>query len=740
MPFTLQSVAVVLRNESGADALEQAGPLVSQWLGPAPHLSLSAACSFQSPALLDWIWACSCPLQQDSSTPAASNSWALTRFLCSDEFYSRWQFAEAARVAVERSDTQLLQWLFDRFQPAVVPSDVVALAVLKGDLAVLQFLAANADTSRGLKVQWTDTVVSDALQRNQLETAHWLHQHAPFGTMTEEVHEWAVKAAMDAGDWDFCRALLPRGRCILDYADFCATPAVVEWKLDCGYFQRDWTGAVVAIHDLASTDHLDLIRRLSDQHDPPPQDLDWMGEWRDALSDACIHGNLDVIKFLVGHPTGQQAVDEMGRGKALANLMRYPAAKGNIEAMQYLLEQGADGPVEKAMVSAISSGQVDAVKWLLERFPRTSEIPEYCFMDEAARRGRVDLLQLFQSLELSGVPGDSTPASPPPLVEAEEDQPTAIAITVDDADRHRKIIPNVARVRYSWLATDPMDDAAANGELQAVQWLHENCTEGCTTAAMDEAAANGFLDVVKWLHANRTEGCSSNAMDFAAGSDHLEILQWLHANTTVGCTKSAMNLAAVGGHVETLEWLASNRSEGCTAHGIELAVSNGHLGVASWLMRRFPELTPARFSAPLSKNKFDVLLFLHVNYPEAFTPDFVQSVLQPRTRRPSPNDVQIKDWLKQHYPVPDVPEGQGGRAHGLAGRIAENIAQQIARQLGGDFRMLPGQQGAGQQGPAMPNTALAMVMNNIMVRVEHGDGDEDDGDEDGGDEDMFGNQ
>ncbi|KAE9298636.1 hypothetical protein PF008_g23453 [Phytophthora fragariae] len=653
MPFTLQSVAVVLRNESGADALEQAGPLVSQWLGPAPHLSLSAACSFQSPALLDWIWACSCPLQQDSSTPAASNSWALTRFLCSDEFYSRWQFAEAARVAVERSDTQLLQWLFDRFQPAVVPSDVVALAVLKGDLAVLQFLAANADTSRGLKVQWTDTVVSDALQRNQLETAHWLHQHAPFGTMTEEVHEWAVKAAMDAGDWDFCRALLPRGRCILDYADFCATPAVVEWKLDCGYFQRDWTGAVVAIHDLASTDHLDLIRRLSDQHDPPPQDLDWMGEWRDALSDACIHGNLDVIKFLVGHPTGQQAVDEMGRGKALANLMRYPAAKGNIEAMQYLLEQGADGPVEKAMVSAISSGQVDAVKWLLERFPRTSEIPEYCFMDEAARRGRVDLLQLFQSLELSGVPGDSTPASPPPLVEAEEDQPTAIAITVDDADRHRKIIPNVAR--------------------------------------------------------------------------------------------SAMNLAAVGGHVETLEWLASNRSEGCTAHGIELAVSNGHLGVASWLMRRFPELTPARFSAPLSKNKFDVLLFLHVNYPEAFTPDFVQSVLQPRTRRPSPNDVQIKDWLKQHYPVPDVPEGQGGRAHGLAGRIAENIAQQIARQLGGDFRMLPGQQGAGQQGPAMPNTALAMVMNNIMVRVEHGDGDEDDGDEDGGDEDggdedMFGNQ
>ncbi|KAE9195746.1 hypothetical protein PF004_g20345 [Phytophthora fragariae] len=596
MPFTLQSVAVVLRNESGADALEQAGPLVSQWLGPAPHLSLSAACSFQSPALLDWIWACSCPLQQDSSTPAASNSWALTRFLCSDEFYSRWQFAEAARVAVERSDTQLLQWLFDRFQPAVVPSDVVALAVLKGDLAVLQFLAANADTSRGLKVQWTDTVVSDALQRNQLETAHWLHQHAPFGTMTEEVHEWAVKAAMDAGDWDFCRALLPRGRCILDYADFCATPAVVEWKLDCGYFQRDWTGAVVAIHDLASTDHLDLIRRLSDQHDPPPQDLDWMGEWRDALSDACIHGNLDVIKFLVGHPTGQQAVDEMGRGKALANLMRYPAAKGNIEAMQYLLEQGADGPVEKAMVSAISSGQVDAVKWLLERFPRTSEIPEYCFMDEAARRGRVDLLQLFQSLELSGVPGDSTPASPPPLVEAEEDQPTAIAITVDDADRHRKIIPNVAR------------------------------------------------------------------------------------------------------------------------------------------------LTPARFSAPLSKNKFDVLLFLHVNYPEAFTPDFVQSVLQPRTRRPSPNDVQIKDWLKQHYPVPDVPEGQGGRAHGLAGRIAENIAQQIARQLGGDFRMLPGQQGAGQQGPAMPNTALAMVMNNIMVRVEHGDGDEDDGDEDGGDEDMFGNQ
>ncbi|EGZ09348.1 hypothetical protein PHYSODRAFT_288746 [Phytophthora sojae] len=236
--------------------------------------------------LLDWIWACSCP------TSAPTAGWTLARFLRSDEFYSRWQFAEATRVAVERSDTELLQWLVDHFQDVVVPSDVVALAVLKGDLAVLHFLAANANT----KVWWDPRDVLYALQNDWLTTANWLHQHAPLGTMTDEVRDDTITAAVNAGDVALCESLLPRGRCVLDYAKFCVKPDIIEWKLDCGYF--------------------------------------WVGQWHYTLAEACRHGNLDVIKFLVDHPTGQQVIDEMGRSRELSSLVCFPAAKGNNKAMQ----------------------------------------------------------------------------------------------------------------------------------------------------------------------------------------------------------------------------------------------------------------------------------------------------------------------------------------------------------------------------------------------------------------------
>ncbi|KAG3144679.1 hypothetical protein PI126_g14057 [Phytophthora idaei] len=41
-----------------------------------------------------------------------------------------------------------------------------------------------------------------------------------------------------------------------------------------------------------------------------------------------------------------------------------------------------------------------------------------------------------------------------------------------------------------------MDEAAANGHLRVVQWLHENRDEGCTTVATN-AASNGHLSVVQ---------------------------------------------------------------------------------------------------------------------------------------------------------------------------------------------------------------------------------------------------
>lgn len=40
---------------------------------------------------------------------------------------------------------------------------------------------------------------------------------------------------------------------------------------------------------------------------------------------------------------------------------------------------------------------------------------------------------------------------------------------------------------------------------------------------MDEAAKNGYLEVVKWLHEHRTEGCTGGAMDMASRHGYLEV-------------------------------------------------------------------------------------------------------------------------------------------------------------------------------------------------------------------------
>ncbi len=49
------------------------------------------------------------------------------------------------------------------------------------------------------------------------------------------------------------------------------------------------------------------------------------------------------------------------------------------------------------------------------------------------------------------------------------------------------------------------------------------CGVVCRTEAMDEAAKNGHLDVVTWLHEHRQEGCTGGAMDMAGRHGHLDV-------------------------------------------------------------------------------------------------------------------------------------------------------------------------------------------------------------------------
>ncbi|CAB1119820.1 unnamed protein product [Ectocarpus sp. CCAP 1310/34] len=89
--------------------------------------------------------------------------------------------------------------------------------------------------------------------------------------------------------------------------------------------------------------------------------------------------------------------------------------------------------------------------------------------------------------------------------------------------------------------TEAMDEAAKNGHLDVLVWLHENRQEGCTGGAMDMASRHGHLEVLKFLHENRSEGCSTLAVDFAAHNGHTEVKL-----SVFGQYKGASRTTAIG--------------------------------------------------------------------------------------------------------------------------------------------------------------------------------------------------
>ena len=94
------------------------------------------------------------------------------------------------------------------------------------------------------------------------------------------------------------------------------------------------------------------------------------------------------------------------------------------------------------------------------------------------------------------------------------------------------------------------------------KFLHENRTEGCTTAAMDWASECEHLNIIQFLHENRTEGCTTRAMDFAARNGHFEIVKFLHNNRTEGASPLAIEFASDYGYFDIFKFLHENRTEG----------------------------------------------------------------------------------------------------------------------------------------------------------------------------------
>ncbi|KAG1687476.1 hypothetical protein DVH05_005167 [Phytophthora capsici] len=614
----LLCIDLVLNNQQNAAALQDLGPVIADFLGPDCNLSLRDACRLGSLKLLDWIWRVS----RFCGDPRASN-WFISTYLQFNCHYYKWQFSECLEVAASRGDVKTIKWLFEHFKDCEVAVEVVQVAAKNGQLQVLQFLMENEKTS-GHTVHWGCRSLVEAVENGHSEVARWLFQHATNEYGEAQVTN-TIKTALRVGDVKMAEFLLPQGKCILDYAEFCSNPDIIEWKLDCGYFKRDAFSAGVAIKYLVPSGRLDLMQRIAELHEPPPDNSDWATNWRSAMVLACVYGDRAILQWLMDHPGGRWILQ--GDDRLFSELVFSSAYNGNIAVMEFLYDRRTINNVRDALVHAIRENHFDMVKWLIKHFPESERVPDYCVVDEAARYGRLEMLQYFQELDEPAVPGYSrsvTPLTRRRARNSSEDK-FMMQMFVPASDDYLKVHPTLCRYRSEWHPTEPMDDAAANGHLEVVMWLHFNRSEGCTTAAMDCAAANGHLEIVTWLHTHRLEGCTSKAMDGAAENGHLDVIQWLY----------------------------KNRLEGCTAKAIEGALSHNHLRVAVWLHTHLSSLNPVNIELrSLSDGGFERMLFQFLHFSNSFNSSFVEDtkeiLLQASTKS---NHKHINDWLQETFPT-----------------------------------------------------------------------------------------
>ncbi|KAH7480051.1 Secreted RxLR effector protein 124 [Phytophthora ramorum] len=256
MNSPLLCVNLILRNQDETSpGLQDVGSTIADFLGPGRSLSLHEACTSGSTKLLNWIWRSG----SSSSVNCNASNWSLSSLLQSDCHYYQWQFSEALEVAVARGDLETVKWLFEHFKHCQVAVEVVEAAAWNGQLEILQYLlehdAGVKSESMGVRVvthtvHWGGRSLVGAVENGHADVAWWLHQHSPCGYGEADITN-AIKTALLGGDMKLAEFLLPRGKFVLDYAEFCSHPDVVEGKLDCGYLQRDVFGSAVAMKDLS---------------------------------------------------------------------------------------------------------------------------------------------------------------------------------------------------------------------------------------------------------------------------------------------------------------------------------------------------------------------------------------------------------------------------------------------------------------------------------------------------------
>eukprot|EP00644_Phytophthora_capsici_P016605 jgi/Phyca11/122136/e_gw1.47.80.1 len=353
-------------------------------------------------------------------------------------------------------------------------------------------------------------------------------------------------------------------------------------------------------------------------------------ESQDAIAHAAANGRLDLVQWYC----------EMKGPYAFGwSVMDAAVAENHMHVVQYLDSVVGNRCTRRGLERAATNGHLEVVRWLNES--RYYEIRTFQSLENAIAGGHLSIVQYIYTNKLYAVAKDGHLDVLKWLHDHKYTVHCKRAHVVRGAAAggHKQIVEWMERTFESLMKQRQrirVDEAAAFGDLQFVQWLYHKGYR-FTGNAMDDAAARGYLAVVRWLH-HHVENikCSTAAMDKAAANGFLVTVQFLHKNRKEGCTTRAMDDAACNGHFEVVKFLYNNRSEYCTAlagesHSVAVlqflkknkrlrsrlpktveAATRGDLGLLQWLYehdrRRFG--FEAVVNVAREHNHFNVLRWL----------------------------------------------------------------------------------------------------------------------------------
>lgn len=557
-----------------AAAVNDVTDLLSAFL--VPDMPLDRACRFGSMALLEFVW--SKGIQERDA-----KEWSIARLPYVEPRYCQYIFSRAMVAAIQRGGVDMAEWVFNHFSGCRVDDFVVKEAARGGHLQLLKLLEKD-ERHRGISwSSWRQREHIDvqeflqiAARNKHWETVRWLDERIITPQCRDSEH-LLVKIAIKQNDEKQVQWLVERGYKAL--------------TMDCFRFgwRKNW--------QLHST----ILRYVMSAQ---PETADIIAAY--SLVQAVHFGDSQVFEWALSNPTAPGAFEEA---------LLCTSEQRDLQKAQLLVarmeECGLlDGP-SIAMRRAISDSNLCLIRWLYERYGRDPNVRLFQkmyddreLMDIVAENGNLETLQFLHRLNLSA----------------------------RNKRKERNGDAENEDVEYPRCTPKAMDNAAADGYLHIVKWLHTNRSEGCTTKAMDKAAASGRLDMVKWLHANRSEGCTTGAMDRAAYNEHFHIVEWLHQNRSEGFTTSAIDTLVrrcirkqVGSpdekkRVEIIRFLLSHRSEGCSDHAMDIAAANGNLPMLQLLHESSTAgCTVDAMDKAAAHGWLDIVKWLHSNRSEGCT-------------------------------------------------------------------------------------------------------------------------